>query len=41
MHGARRQSVNKRRSSKQFRHKVSRTHGKNMAAAPMRGGWRL
>lgn len=36
-----RSPVNKQRSSGQFRGNVSRTHPKNMAQAPMRGGWRL
>lgn len=37
----RRGRVNKRRSARQFKHKTSRVHGRNIAAAPMRGGWRL
>jgi len=41
MRPSKRSPVNKHRSAKQFRHKVGRVHGKNMAAAPMRGGWRL
>lgn len=36
-----RSPVNKRRSAGQFRHKVGRTHPKNMRQQPMRGGWRL
>ncbi|UDN67549.1 hypothetical protein [robinz microvirus RP_41] len=36
-----RHHVNKKRSASKFRHSVSRTHGKNIAQAPMRGGWRL
>lgn len=36
-----RRFVNKGRSAGQFRHNVSRTHHKNMAMKPMRGGWRL
>lgn len=40
MKPVRRHHVNKGRSAKQFRHKVSRVHGKNMVQ-PMRGGWRL
>ena len=41
MRPTQRRHVNKRHSAKQFRHKVSKTHGKNLVAAPMRGGWRL
>ncbi|WNK12528.1 MAG: hypothetical protein [Microvirus sp.] len=36
-----RHSVNKRRGAHAFKKSVSRTHGKNVAQAPMRGGWRL
>lgn len=36
-----RHHVNKHKSVKRFRHQVSHTNGKNVAAAPMRGGWRL
>ena len=36
-----RQGVNKRRSSRNFRHGVSHTKAPNIAGAPMRGGWRL
>lgn len=36
-----RKPVNKGRSARKFRKQVSRVHGKNMVAAPMRGGWRL
>lgn len=40
MNPVRRSSVNKGRSSKVFRKRLSRTKGANMAA-PMRGGIRL
>ncbi|WNK14604.1 MAG: hypothetical protein [Microvirus sp.] len=36
-----RHRVNKHKSARSFRGKVARTHGKNMAQAPMRGGWRM
>lgn len=36
-----RSKVDKRQSAGKFRHDVSRTHGKNLVQAPMRGGWRL
>lgn len=39
--GLRRSPVNKRSSARKFRHSIGRTKGVNMAAAPMRGGWRL
>lgn len=41
MRPVQRRPVSKGKSARQFRHKVSRVHGKNMAGAPMRGGWRL
>lgn len=41
MRSVQRKSVNKQASARQFRGNVSRTHPKNAAAAPMRGGWRL
>lgn len=37
----RRSHVNKRSSARKFRRQAGRTHGKNIMAAPMRGGWRL
>lgn len=37
----RRGGVNKGRSARQFRRSVNQTKAANMAAAPMRGGWRL
>lgn len=33
--------VNKRQGARAFRHEVGRTHPKNVAMAPRRGGWRL
>lgn len=36
-----RRYVNKRRSAKNFRRSVSKTHPRNVKAAPMRGGFRL
>lgn len=36
-----RKSVNKGKSSAQFRHGASKTHGKNVRMRPMRGGFRL
>lgn len=36
-----RSPVNKQHSAREFRADVSRTHGKNLVQAPMRGGWRL
>lgn len=33
--------VNKSRSAGKFRHNVSKTHPRNMAMSPRRGGWRL
>lgn len=36
-----RKPVNKHKSAKQFRKNVSKTKKPNVAAAPMRGGWRL
>jgi hypothetical protein len=36
-----RRSVHKGRSAGHFRHDVSKTHRKNVAPAPRRGGWRL
>lgn len=36
-----RRGVHKGRSAKQFRHRVSRVHGRNMMPTPMRGGWRM
>ncbi|WNK12496.1 MAG: hypothetical protein [Microvirus sp.] len=41
MRPVKRGHVNKHRSAGKFKHQVSRTHGKNVVAAPMRGGWRL
>ena len=41
MRGRMRAPVNKRRAAKSFKRSVGRTHGKNVAMAPMRGGWRL
>lgn len=34
-------SVNKQKAAKQFRGQSTRTKAINVAAAPMRGGWRL
>jgi len=36
-----RMGVNKGNSARSFRHNVGKTHPKNMAMAPRRGGWRL
>lgn len=36
-----RQPVNKKRSAKQFQQDSQRTHRRNMAPEPMRGGIRL
>lgn len=36
-----RQGVNKGRSAKNFRSNVRKTHPKNVAMRPQRGGWRL
>lgn len=36
-----RHHVNKHKAAKRFRHQVGTTKGINVAAAPMRGGWRL
>jgi len=36
-----RHGVSKHKSAKSFRHKVAKTHPKNMRQRPMRGGWRL
>lgn len=36
-----RKPVNKHKSAKQFRKNTMKTKKPNMAAAPMRGGWRL
>lgn len=36
-----RSPVNKHKSAGKFRHQAGRTKLPNMAAAPMRGGWRL
>jgi len=36
-----RKSVNKHKAAKSFRRSVGHTKGINVAAAPMRGGWRL
>lgn len=33
--------VNKAKSARSFRKSVGRTKAPNVAAAPMRGGWRL
>lgn len=33
--------TNKRQGARAFRHEVSRTHPRNVAQAPRRGGWRL
>lgn len=41
MRPVKRGHVNKHKSARQFRHKTSRVHGKNMGVMPMRGGWRL
>ncbi len=40
MHNSRRPS-NKGASASNFRHSVSKTHRKNIAPPPRRGGWRL
>lgn len=37
----RRHPVNKHKAAKRFRHQVGHTKAANIAAAPMRGGWRL
>lgn len=34
-------AVNKSKSAHKFRNNVHRTKAANVAAAPMRGGWRL
>lgn len=36
-----RHHVNKHKSASHFRHQISRTHPKNVAQRPKRGGWRL
>lgn len=36
-----RSKVSRRRSKKMFKRSASRTHKKNVVAAPMRGGYRL
>lgn len=36
-----RSGLNKGKSARKFRRDVSKTHPKNMAMRPMRGGWRL
>jgi len=38
---SRRFHTNKRGSARNFRHNVSKTHPRNMAPPPRRGGWRL
>lgn len=37
----RRVPVSKSKGAKRFRHDVKRTKAPNVAAGPMRGGWRL
>lgn len=34
-------AVNKSKSAQKFRHHIKRTKAANVAAGPMRGGWRL
>lgn len=41
MRPSRRMGVNKQRSARRFRKHLRRTKAANMAAGPMRGGWRL
>lgn len=41
MRPVKRFGAHKGRHARQFRKEVSRTHPKNMAPRPMRGGWRL
>lgn len=36
-----RRGVNKGRSARRFRRNIRRTKAANIAAGPMRGGWRL
>lgn len=36
-----RHSVSKHKSSNQFKRNTRTTHRRNIASAPMRGGWRL
>lgn len=36
-----RSHVNKHRGARRFRQQAGRTHGKNLAPPPMRGGFRL
>lgn len=38
---SKRRPLNKGRSAAQFRHSVGKTHPRNMAPRPMRGGFRL
>jgi hypothetical protein len=41
MHNSSRGHVHKGKSAAHFRHDVGRTHPRNAAMAPRRGGWRL
>jgi len=41
MKHSKRIGVNKHKSASNFRREVGKTHPKNMAMTPRRGGWRL
>lgn len=41
MRPVKRMATNKHKSANKFKRSAARTHGRNVAQAPMRGGWRL